>query len=42
MAFIDATVLTVVNIILAILNSKKDVEFFEEKSEEGFVVNKRI
>lgn len=29
MFFIDATVLTAVNIVLAILNSRKDADFFE-------------
>jgi hypothetical protein len=42
MAYIDATVLTVLNMVLAILNSIKSNDFFEEQTEEGFIVNKRI
>lgn len=32
MAYIDATVMTAVNIILGIMNSRKDDDFFEEKT----------
>lgn len=42
MAYIDASVLTAVNIVLAIMNSRKGDDFFEEKTEDGYVVNKRI
>lgn len=42
MAYIDATVMTLVNIVLGILNSRKEDDFFEEKTEDGYVVNKRI
>ena len=42
MAYIDVLVLTVLCIILAILNSRKGSDFFEEKDEDGFVLHKRI
>lgn len=42
MAYIDVIVLTVLCIVLAILNSRKDNDFFEEKDEEGVIINKRI
>jgi hypothetical protein len=42
MSYIDATVMTLVNIVLGILNSRKEDDFFEEKTEDGYIVNKRI
>ena len=33
MSYIDTTILTIINIVLAILNSNKDDTFFEETTE---------
>ena len=42
MAYIDILILTTACIILAILNSRKNEDFFEEKDEDGVIINKRI
>lgn len=42
MAYVDILVLTVACIVLAIFNSRKGDDFFEEKDEDGYVINKRI
>lgn len=42
MAYIDATIMTAVNVVLGILNSRKDDDFFEQKTQDGYVMNKRI
>lgn len=42
MAYIDIIVLTTVCVILSILNSRKGDDFFEEKDEDGIIINKRI
>lgn len=42
MGYIDILVLTTACIILSIFNSRKDEDFFEEKDEDGIIINKRI
>jgi len=42
MAYIDIIVLTTVCVILSILNSRKGDDFFEEKEQDGIIINKRI
>lgn len=42
MAYVDALALSVISLILAIMNSRKNADFFDDVDNEGLKVNKRI
>lgn len=42
MAYVDALALSVISLILAIMNSRKNADFFDDVDDEGLKVNKRI